>query len=101
VHHDDSLRDPSVLAERDCLVAFAAMVLSCDNDVRDHEMGYSHGNGTSFITAHGVMRRTGLSHAAAERALLRLEPAAMAGSDGRGTGWRTSATTLASLAVDE
>jgi hypothetical protein len=101
MHHDDSLRDPSVLADRDCLAAFAALVLGCDNDVRDHEMGYSQGNGTAFITAHGVMRCTGLSRAAAERALRRLEPAAMAGSDGRGTGWRTTASTLASLAVNE
>jgi hypothetical protein len=97
----DFLADPSVLADRDCLVAFAAMVLNCDNAVRDHEMGYSQGNGTAFITAHGVMRRTGLSHAAAERALRRLESAGMAGNDGRGTGWRTTAGTLASLAADE
>jgi hypothetical protein len=100
MRHDDFRADPSVLADRDCLVAFAAMVLGCDNDVRDHEMGYSQGDGTAFITAHGVMKRTGLSRAAAEHALRRLESAGMAGSDGRGTGWRATAGTLASLAVN-
>jgi hypothetical protein len=101
MRHDDSLADPSVLTDRDCLVAFAAMVLCCDNAVRDHEMGYSQGGGIAWITAHGVMRRTGLSRAAAEHALRRLESAGVAESDGRGTGWRTSASTLASLSADD
>ena len=35
--------DPSVLADRDCLVAFAAVVLCSDRGVRAHEMGYDHG----------------------------------------------------------
>ena len=61
--------DLSVLADRDCLVTFAAMALCCDNSVRDHEMGYHQGGGTAYITAKGVMRRTGLRRAAADRAL--------------------------------
>lgn len=95
VRHEDSLVDLSVLTDRDCLVVFAAMALCCDNAVRDHEMGYFQGNGIAYITARGVMGRTGLSRAAAERALRRLESAGVAQPDGRGTGWRTSASTLA------
>ena len=53
--------DLSVLTDRDCLITFAAMALCCDNAVRDHEMGYHQGGGTAYITAKGVMRRTGLS----------------------------------------
>lgn len=60
--------DLSVLADRDCLVTFAAMALCCDNSVRDHEIGYHQGGGTAYITAKGVMRRTGLSRTAADRA---------------------------------
>jgi len=30
--------DLTILTNRDCLVTFAAMVLCCDNRVRDHEM---------------------------------------------------------------
>jgi hypothetical protein len=63
--------DLSVLADRDCLVTFAAMVLCCDNSVRDHEMGYHRGGGTAYVTAKGTMRRTELSRTAAERALQR------------------------------
>ena len=76
--------DLSVLADRDCLVTFAAMALCCDNSVRDHEMGYHQGGGTAYITAKGVMRRTGLSRTAADRALQRLEAAGVTepGSDG-------------------
>ncbi len=59
------------------LVTFAVMALCCDNSVRDHEMGYHQGGGTAYITAKGVMRRTGLSRTAAARALQRL------GSSGR------------------
>jgi hypothetical protein len=100
VRHEDSLNGLSVLTDRDCLIVFAAMALCCDNAVRDHEMGYSRGGGIAYITAHGVMRRTGLSRAAAEHALRRLESAGVAEPDGRGTGWRTSASTLASLSAD-
>jgi hypothetical protein len=53
--------DLSVLTDRDCLITFAAMALCCDNAVRDHETGYHQGSGTAYITAKGVMRRTGLS----------------------------------------
>ncbi len=62
-------------ADRDCLITFAATALCCDNTVRDHEMGYHQGGGTAYITAKGVMRRTGLSRTAAEHALRRLETA--------------------------
>jgi hypothetical protein len=86
--------DLSVLADRDCLITFAAMALCCDNTVRDHEMGYHQGGGTAYITAKGVMRRTGLSRTAAERALRRLETAGVAEPDTDGTGWRTNADTL-------
>jgi hypothetical protein len=72
--------DLSVLTDRDCLITFAAMALCCDNAVRDHEMGYHQGGGTAYITAKGVMRRTGLAGVA--------EPAPDS------TGWRASADTL-------
>jgi hypothetical protein len=101
VRHEDSLNDLSVLTDRDCLIVFAAMALCCDNAVRDHVMGYSQGDGIAYITAHGVMRRAGLSRAAAEHALRRLESAGAAEPDGRGTGWRTSASTLASLSAND
>jgi hypothetical protein len=84
--------DLSVLTDRDCLITFAAM--GCDNTVRDHEMGYHQAGGTAYITAKGVMRRTGLSRTAAERALRRLETAGAAEPDTDGTGWRTNADTL-------
>jgi hypothetical protein len=87
--------DLSVLADRDCLVTFAAMALCCDNSVRDHEMGYHQGGGTAYITARGVMRRTGLSRAAADRALRRLEAAGVSGSGSDGAAWRTGADILA------
>jgi hypothetical protein len=86
--------DLSVLTSRDCLITFAAMALCCDNAVRDHEMGYHQGGGTAYITAKGVMQRTGLSRTAAEHALQRLETAGMAETAPDGTAWRTSADTL-------
>jgi hypothetical protein len=92
--HDDLVADASVLADRDCLIAFAAMVLCCDNAVRDHEMGYSGGAGTAYITAKGVMRRTGLNRAAAEHALHRLESAGIAVPDAQGSAWRTGTSAL-------
>jgi hypothetical protein len=94
--HDDLVADMSALADRDCLVAFAAMVLTCDNAVHNHEMGYSSGDGTAYITAKGVTRRTGLDRAAAEHALHRLESAGIAVPDTQGSAWRTSASTLTS-----
>jgi hypothetical protein len=86
--------DLSVLTNRDCLITFAAMTLCCDNAVRDHEMGYHQGGGTAYITAKGLMRRTGLSPTAAEQALQRLETAGVAEPAPDSTGWRTSADTL-------
>jgi len=86
--------DLSVLADRDCLVTFAAMVLCCDNSVRDQEMGYHQGGGTAYITAKGTMRRTGLSRTAAERALQRLEAAGVTEPGSDGAAWRTGADIL-------
>lgn len=87
--------DPSALADRDCLIAFAAVVLCSDRGVHAHEMGYDHG-GIAHITVKGVMGRTGLSRATAERVLRRLEAAGLtiAGS-GNHDAWRTSADILA------
>jgi hypothetical protein len=70
------------------------MALCCDNAVRDHEMGYRQGGGTAYITAKGVMRRTGLSRTATEQALRRLEIAGVAEPAPDSTGWRASADTL-------
>jgi hypothetical protein len=86
--------DLSVLADRDCLVTFAAVVLCSDRSVQAHVMGYDQG-GTAYITAKGVMGRTGLARAAAERALRRLEAAGPAVGSGDHTAWRTSADVLA------
>lgn len=90
----DHAPDLRILTDRDCLVAFAAMALCCDNSVSDHEMGYHQGGGTAYITAKGVMRRTGLSRAAAEKALQRLEAASVAEPDTDGTAWRTDTDLL-------
>jgi hypothetical protein len=87
-----------VLADRSCLVAFAAMVLSCDQGVWEHEMGYRSGGGVSFITATGVARRTGLTVADAERALCRLQAAGLAMCSPQGRAWRPDAGGLAALA---
>jgi hypothetical protein len=46
--------DSSVLADRDCLVAFAAVVVLCsDRGVEAHTMGYDHG-GIAHLTAKGA-----------------------------------------------
>jgi hypothetical protein len=45
--------DFSVLADRDCLVAFAAVVLCADRGVRAHKMGYDYG-GIAHLTAKGA-----------------------------------------------
>jgi len=83
-----------ILTDRDCLVAVAAMALCCDNSVRDHEMGYHQGGGTAYITAKGLMQRTRLSRAAAEKALQRLQAASIAEPDTDGTAWRTGTDIL-------
>jgi DNA-binding FadR family transcriptional regulator len=57
-------------------------------------MGYHQGGGTAYITAKGVMRRTGLSRTAAEQALQRLATAGVAEPNHDSTAWRTSASTL-------
>jgi hypothetical protein len=82
--------DFSVLADRDCLVAFAAVVLCSDRRVEAHKMGYDYA-GIAHLTAKGAAGRTGLSQAASGRALRRLEEAGLIISDGNGDAWRTSA----------
>ena len=72
----------------------AAMALGGDTASRDHQRGYPQGGGTAYITAKGVMGRTGLSRTAAERALRRLETAGVAEASTDRTAWRTSADTL-------
>jgi hypothetical protein len=87
--------DFSVLADRDCLVAFAAVVLCSDRGVEAHKMGYDYG-GIAHLTAKGAAGRTGLSRAASGRALRRLEKAGLIiASDGDGDAWRTSASIFA------
>jgi hypothetical protein len=82
--------DFSVLADRDCLVAFAAVVLCSDRSVEAHKMGYDHG-GIAHLTAKGAAGRTGLSKAAAGQAPRRLEEAGLIIGNGDGDAWRTSA----------
>ena len=48
--------DFSVLADRDCLVAFAAVVLRSDRGVEAHETGYDHG-GIAHLTTKGAAGR--------------------------------------------
>lgn len=79
--------DSSALADRDCLVAFAAVVLCSDRGVQAHKMGYDYG-GIAHLTAKGAAGRTGLSKAAAGRALRRLEEAGLIISDEDGDAWR-------------
>jgi hypothetical protein len=47
--------DFSVLADRDCLVVFAAVVLCSDRGVEAHKMGYDHG-GIVHLTAKGAAK---------------------------------------------
>src|SRR5271170_2622681 len=82
--------DFSVLADRDFLVVFAAVVLCSDRGVEAHKMGYDYG-GIAHLTAKGAAGRTGLSQAASGRALRRLEEAGLLIGDGDGDAWRTSA----------
>jgi hypothetical protein len=64
----------AALADRNQLVAFAAMVLSCDPAVTAARMGYhTHGGAISYITAAGAAKATGMPIATATRALLGLE----------------------------
>jgi hypothetical protein len=97
----DHAPDLTILTDRDCLVTFAAMALCCDNSVRDHQMGYHQGGGTAYITAKGVMNRTGLDRAAAEHALRRLEAAGLADPSTDGFSWRTDAGTLTPTRADD
>ena len=82
--------DFSVLADRDCLVVFAAVVLCSDRGVEAHKMGYDYG-GIAHLTAKGAAGRTGLCQAASGRALRRLEEAGLIIGNGDGDAWRTSA----------
>ena len=91
--------DFSVLADRDCLVAFAAVVLCSDRGVQAHTMGYEY-SGIAHLTAKGAAGRTGLSQAASGRALRRLKEAGLIISDGDGDAWRTSAGIFAGSGGD-
>jgi hypothetical protein len=89
----------AALADRNQLVAFAAMVLSCDRAVHAARMGYDvGGGGISYITATGVANSTGMSVAAVTQALRGLEAAGLALSDTDGRAWRPDLATLAGLA---
>jgi hypothetical protein len=66
--------DFSVLADRDCLVVFAAVVLCSDRGVEAHKMGYDYG-GIAHLTAKGAAGRDG-----AEPGRVRAGPAAAGGS---------------------
>ncbi len=90
----------AALADRDQLVAFAAMVLSCDSAVTEARMGYdAHGGGISYITATGAAKTTGMPIATAERALRGLESAGLARSNSEGNAWRPDITALDTLAL--
>jgi hypothetical protein len=90
----------AALADRDQLVAFAAMVLSCDPAVFEARMGYAaHGAGISYITASGAAKATGMPIATATRALLALESAGLARCNSEGDAWRPDITALDTLAL--
>ena len=77
----------AALADRDQLVAFAAMVLSCDPAVSEARMGHdAPGGGISHITATGAAKATGMpiAIATATRALLGLESAGLARGNSEG-----------------
>ena len=90
----------AALADRDQLVAFAAMVLSCDPAVTAARMGYdTHGGGISYITATGAAKATGMPIATATRALLGLESAGLARCNSEGDAWRPDITAPDTLAL--
>ena len=89
----------AALADRDQLVAFAAMVLSCDRAVDTARMGYDRGGGISYITATGAAKATGMPIATATRALLGLESAGLARCNSQGDAWRPDITALDALAL--
>ena len=90
----------AALADRDQLVAFAAMVLSCDPAVTAARMGYdTHGGAISYITATGAAKATGMPIATATRALLGLESAGLARCNSEGDAWRPDITALDTLAL--
>jgi hypothetical protein len=90
----------AALADRDQLVAFAAMVLACDPAVTEARMGYAaHGGGISYITATGVAKATGMPVATAERALRGLEAAGLARCNSEGKAWRPDTAALDALAL--
>jgi hypothetical protein len=80
----------SVLADRDRLVAFAAVGLCSDRGVEVHKMGHDYG-GITHLAAKGAAGQTGLSQAASGRALRRLEEADLFIGNGDGDSWLTSA----------
>jgi hypothetical protein len=77
-----------LLADRDCRVAFAAMIANCDGAVRRHRYGDDSGGGTSYLTARGAANATGLDDSTAAAALSRLEAAGLAVGLPGGGGWR-------------
>lgn len=90
----------AALADRDHLdhlMAFAAMVLSCDRAVRAARMDYD-GVGERYQLHHRDRGREehGMSVAAARQALEALE-VGLATSDADGDAWRADAATLAGL----
>jgi len=90
----------AALADRDQLVAFAAMVLSCDPAVSEARMGHdAPGAGISHITATGAAKATGMPIATATRALLGLESAGPARGNSEGNAWRPDITALDTLAL--
>jgi len=96
----DAAAVAAALADRDQLVAFAAMVLSCDPAVFEARMGYAaHGAGISYITASGAAKATGMPIATATRALLGLESAGLARCNSEGDAWRPDITALDTLAL--
>lgn len=90
----------AALADRDQLVAFAAMVLSCDPAVTEARMGYeAHGAGISYITAIGVAKTTGMPIVTATRALRGLESAGLARCNSEGNAWGPDIPALDTLVL--
>ncbi|HEY4994408.1 MAG TPA: hypothetical protein VII33_20245 [Nakamurella sp.] len=90
----------AALADRDQLVAFAAMVLSCDPAVSEARMGHdAPGGGISHPTATGAAKATGMPIATATWAMLGLESAGPARCNSEGNAWRPDITALDTLAL--